>query len=47
MAMVQSDGAVGDGHVGVEGSEASLIRSRNPGGNVGIHGGSEGNLDAL
>lgn len=45
--MVKSNRGIGDGHVGVEGSKASLIRSRNQDGNIWIHGGFEGKFDTL
>lgn len=47
LPVVKSDRGVGDGHVGVEGAKAPLIRSRNHEDSVWIHGGFEGNLDAL
>lgn len=47
MAVVQSHGGVGDGHVGVEGPEASLLGPRSRDHIVGIHAGSEGNLHTL
>lgn len=47
VAVVQSHGGVGDGHVGVEGPKASLLGPRSHDHIVRIHAGSEGNLHAL
>lgn len=47
LAVVQRDGAIREGHVGVEGPKALLLSFRNQDSNVGVHVGFEGNLDAL
>lgn len=46
IAIVKSDGGVGDWHVSIERTKAMFIRSRDCDGNVLVHGGFEGNLDA-
>lgn len=47
LSMVKSDGGVGDGHVGVEGAKASLVRPRDGDSCIWVHVGFEGKLDAL
>lgn len=47
IAIVKSDGGVGDWHISVEWTKAVVSISRKYDGNIWVDGGFEGNLDAF